>query len=142
VKKSDDLRVLSVAGFGPITRNPDASRRLYGETLSIPLKEGEAGSFHTEDLNGVKHFALWPLSQVAESCFGRGSWPGNLHTPQAWIEFEVDDLEAATADLETQGYRILVRMKKELGGQIVTRFVGPEGLLVGITLTPRMRETP
>ena len=40
-------------------------------------------------LNGVKHFALWPLTQAAESCFGMDQWPVDLPVPQAWIEFDV-----------------------------------------------------
>ncbi|MPW07704.1 hypothetical protein GCT19_18890 [Paraburkholderia sp. CNPSo 3155] len=56
------------------------------------------------------------------------------------IEFDVDDVEAATAELEAQGYRMLVRNRKEPWGQTVSRFIGPEGLLVGITFTPWMRD--
>jgi hypothetical protein len=59
---------------------------------------------------------------------------------QAWLEFDVDSVEKATADLESPGYRILVKNKKEPWGQTVTRFISPEGLLVGITFTPWMRK--
>jgi hypothetical protein len=34
---------------------------------------------------------------------------------------------------------MLVKNKKEPWGQTVSRFIGPEGLLVGITFTPGMR---
>jgi hypothetical protein len=59
---------------------------------------------------------------------------------QAWIEFDVEDIEKATAELRSQGYMLLVASQKEPWGQIVTRLMGPEGLLVGITHTPSMRE--
>jgi len=95
---------------------------------------------HTDGLDGVKHFALWPLAQAAESCFGSDQWPGNLPVPQGWIEFDVGDIEKATADLKSQGYKLLVATQKEPWGQIVTRLLGPEGLLVGITHTPSMRK--
>ena len=36
---------------------------------------------------------------------------------------------------------MLVRNKKEPWGQTVSRFISPEGLLVGITFTPWMRQT-
>jgi hypothetical protein len=52
----------------------------------------------------------------------------------------VESVEKATAVLETRGYRTLVKNKKEPWGQIVGRFISPEGLLVGITFTPSMRE--
>jgi len=35
---------------------------------------------------------------------------------------------------------MLVKNKKEPWGQIVSRFISPEKLLVGITFTPSMRE--
>jgi hypothetical protein len=56
--------------------------------------------------------ALW-LCQAAHSCFGNDSWPEDIPIPQAWLEFDVDSVENATADLESQGYRILVKDKKE-----------------------------
>jgi hypothetical protein len=88
----------------------------------------------------VKHFAPWPLAQAAESCFGTDQWPGNFAVPQAWIEFDVGDTERATAELTSQGYELLVATRKEPWGQIVTRLLGPGGLLVGITHTPSMRK--
>jgi hypothetical protein len=91
-------------------------------------------------LDGVKHFALWPLAQAAQSCFGKDQWPENYPLPQAWIEFDVADVEEATAELTSQGYKLLVATQKEPWGQIVTRLMGPEGLLVGITHTPAMRK--
>jgi hypothetical protein len=39
-----------------------------------------------------------------------------------------------------RGYRVLVKNKKEPWGQIVSRFLSPEGLLVGISFTPAFRE--
>lgn len=42
--------------------------------------------------------------------------------------------------LESQGYRVLVKSRKEPWGQTVSRFISPEGLLVGVTFTPEMRE--
>ena len=52
----------------------------------------------------------------------------------------MDSVEEATASLESAGYRMLIKTKKEPWGQIVSRFISPEGLLVGITYTPWMRE--
>jgi hypothetical protein len=140
MKKIGNIKILFVAGFGPIVRERDASRKLYAETFDIPFKEDEGGYLHTEALKGVKHFALWPLSQAALSCFGKDSWPDDIPVPQAWIEFDVDSVEQATVELESRGYRVLMAAKKEPWGQTVTRFIGPEGLLVGITFTPWMRE--
>ena len=134
------IKVLFIAGFGPIVREPTASRKLYNQTLGIGFKEENGGYLHTEALHGAKTFALWPLSQVAESCFGKDAWPTEIPAPQAWLEFDVDDVEKATRELEAQGHRMLVKNKREPWGQTVSRFITPEGLLVGITFTPSMRE--
>lgn len=133
------MKVLFVAGFGPITHEPAISTALYLDTLGLPLANDD-GYFHTEQLAGVKSFALWPLSQAAQSCFGSDTWPEGLSKPQAWLEFDVDDVAAATEELRARGYRVLVALRKEPWGQIVTRLLGPEGLLIGITYTPLMRD--
>jgi hypothetical protein len=140
MKVTGTIKVLFIAGFGPIVREMDISRKLYRDALGIPFKEESDGYLHTEALQGAKTFALWPLSQAAHSCFGNDSWPADIPVPQAWLEFDVDSVENATADLESQGYRILVKNRKEPWGQTVTRLLSPEGVLVGITFTPSMRK--
>ena len=134
------IKILFIAGFGPIVREPADSRKLYSEILGIRFKEESGEYLHTEALKGAKNFALWPLSQAAQSCFGKDAWPDDLPVPQGWLEFDVDSVEKATAELESQGYQMLVKSRKEPWGQTVSRFIGPEGLLVGITFTPVMRK--
>lgn len=141
VEQTGATGVLFIAGFGPIVRDPAASRMLYGGALGIHFKEETGGYLHTGDLKGAMEFALWPLSQAAQSCFGNDAWPGTVPTPQAWLEFEVEDVEKSTADLESRGVRMLVRNKKEPWGQTVSRFLSPEGILTGITFTPWLRQT-
>jgi Glyoxalase-like domain len=136
----EKVKVLFIAGFGPIVRDVAASRKLYGGVLSIPFKEEDGGYRHTEALQGAKSFALWPLSHAAQSCFGSESWPDDLPVPQAWLEFDVDNVTMATMELEAQGHRMLIRNKKEPWGQTVSGFLDPDGLLVGLTFTPWMRE--
>lgn len=136
------MKVLFVAGFGPIASDVAESRRLYEEALGITFKVEDVDYLHTEELPGAKSFAVWPLYQAAQSCFGRSEWPGEVPRPQAWLEFDVDDVGQATAELERRGYRILVRNRTEPWGQVVSRLLSPEGLLVGVTMTPWMREKP
>ena len=133
-------KVLFIAGFGPIVSDATASRKLYNQLLGIDFKEEADGYLHTEALKGAKSFALWPLSQAAQSCFGKDSWPDEIPAPQAWLEFDVESVERATAELESRGCRMLVKNKKEPWGQTVSRFLAPEGLLVGITFTPLIQE--
>jgi hypothetical protein len=136
-----DLDILFIAGFGPIVRDTAKSRNLYGDAMRIPFKEETGKYLHTEALDGAKTFALWPLAQAAHSCFGKDSWPDNVPVPQAWLEFDVASVEKATAELESKGYKMLVKNRKEPWGQVVSRFLSPEGLLVGVTFTPMMRDS-
>lgn len=132
--------ILFIAGFGPIDRDIAASRALYSESLGIAFHEEAGGYLYTGALPGAKHFAVWPLAQAAQSCFGADAWPENIPVPQAWLEFEVANVASATADLESKGYRMLIRNKQEPWGQTVSRFLSPEGLLVAVTFTPSLRE--
>ena len=122
-----------------LLRSGGVLHRLYEQALGIHFTV-EAGDYlHTEKIDGAKTFAVWPLSQAAESCFGSGTWPSDVVTPHAWLEFDVDDIEIASRELEERGYRLLVRARTERWGQVVTRLISPEGLLVGVTVTPSMR---
>lgn len=137
------LNVLFIAGYGPVTRDVAASAGFYQQVLGLPLKamEGNEDYLATENgaLDGVKHFALWPLAQAAQSCFGMASWPEHIVAPQSWVEFEVEDVGQATAVLKQAGYQMLVDNRIEPWGQTVSRLLSPEGLLVGVTVTPWLR---
>jgi hypothetical protein len=135
-----NLKILFIAGFGPIVPEPAASRKLYGGAFGIPFKEETGGYLHTEAIAGAYSFALWPLAHAAQSCFGSDTWPQDIPVPQAWLEFDVENVGQATADLEERGYRILVKNRTEPWGQTVTRMLSPEGLLLGVTFTPWMRK--
>ena len=134
------IKVLFVAGFGPIVWEQMPSEKFYVESLGLPLKKEANGYLHTEEIEGVKSFALWPLAQAAQSCFGTDTWPEDLPVPRSWLEFDVEAVEAATVELKQQGYKLLVAARKEPWGQIVTRLLSPEGVLVAVTYTPWMRE--
>jgi hypothetical protein len=137
----EGLKVLFIAGFGPIVRNPSESRKLYLDTLSLPLEEmpDDPNYLHGEKIDGVRHFALWPLAQAAQSCFGSSEWPASVPAPQAWLELDVEDVATSSAVLKQRGYKLLVDNRKEPWGQIVTRLLSPEGVLIGLTFTPWMR---
>ncbi|MCG8710490.1 glyoxalase [Brenneria sp. 4F2] len=135
------LQVLSVAGFGPVVPCLADSHKLYIETLRLPLKPmaGNSDYLLTDNIDGVKHFALWPLTQASESCFGQPQWPSDLPVPQSWLEFDVADMDTATQALKKHGCRLLVDNRLEPWGQRVTHFLSPEGMLVGVTYTPWLR---
>jgi catechol 2,3-dioxygenase-like lactoylglutathione lyase family enzyme len=135
------MNVSFVAGFGPIVRDVDSSRAFWGSGLGIKLEEAAPSYWTNDDLDGVKAFALWPLAQAAESCFGTDAWPEGVPAPQAWLELDVESPEAvsdAAAELEAAGHRVLRGAREEPWGQTTSRLLSPEGLLVGVTYTPWM----
>ena len=136
----DAVTILFIAGFSPVVRDAAPTRKLYIDDLGILFMEEAGGYLHTESLPGAKTFALWRLSEAAQSCFGTASWPSDVPAPRSLAQFEVGSVENATAALERRGHRILVKNKKEPWGQTVSRFLFPEGLLTGVTFTPAMRE--
>ncbi|HEV2476495.1 MAG TPA: VOC family protein [Candidatus Dormibacteraeota bacterium] len=134
------MKVLFIAGFGPIASDVEQSRRLYEDALGITFKKEDGDYRHTEELKGANTFAVWPLDQAAESCFGSSEWPADVVRPQAWLEFDVDDVAGAAREMEERGYKLLVANRTEPWGQVVSRLISPEGLLVGLTMTPWMRK--
>ena len=74
------LKVRFVAGFGPLVHDPQVSKAFYVDTLRLPLeaRPEDPDYFHSENLDGVRHFGLWPLALAAESCSNifRNAAPG------------------------------------------------------------------
>jgi catechol 2,3-dioxygenase-like lactoylglutathione lyase family enzyme len=139
------MKISFVAGFGPIIRDADQARGFWERGLGITLEEAAPGYFTNDDLDGVRAFALWPLSQAAESTFGDAAWPADLPQPQAWLELDVESADAvgpAVDELAAAGHRVLRGAHEEPWGQTTARLLSPEGLLVGITFTPWMHEQP
>ena len=137
------MKISFVAGFGPIVRDVEASHKFWSDSLRIEMGELSPGYFATDDLDGVKHFSLWPLSEAAQNTFGTPEWPADIPVPQAGIEFDVESHEAvaeAAAELEAKGYRVLRGARLEEWQQTTARLLSPEGLLVGICHTPWMHQ--
>ncbi|TMB50011.1 MAG: glyoxalase [Chloroflexi bacterium] len=135
------MKIAFVAGFGPIVRDIAKSRAFWGEALGVALEEASPQYFTNDDLDGVKAFALWPLSQAAQSTFGTDAWPDDIPAPQAWLELDVESPAAVTqavAELEGAGHQVLRGAHEEPWGQTTSRVLSPEGLLIGVTYTPWM----
>jgi len=130
------MDVLFVASVAPIVRDAGAARSFYRDALGLSF-EGEDGSYQfTHELEGTKHFGLWPLSEAATACFGTTEWPADIPVPQASIEFEVADVAAAADELTAKGYQLIHQARTEPWGQITARLLSPEGLLIAVCYTP------
>ncbi len=133
------MKVLFVSGVAVITADPDTSARFYVDALGLPLANDD-GYRHSNEVEGVKHFGVWPLSAAAQSCFGTETWPTEVPVPTATIEFDVDDVAAAAAEMQAAGYQLIHPTRTEPWGQIVARLMSPEGLLIGLSYAPWFRE--
>jgi hypothetical protein len=136
------MKINFVAGFGPIVRDGEQSRRFWSDA-GFALNELAPDYYGTDDVDGVRAFALWPLSQAAESTFGTTDWPEELPVPQACLELDVESPEAvaeAAGELEARGHRLVREAREEPWKQTTARLISPEGLLVGISYTPWMHE--
>ncbi len=137
------MNIEFLATVAVIAPDPPASRKLYIETLALPL-EGHDGDYcHSEQIAGCKSFGIWPLSQAAEACFGTAQWPADRPVPQVSIEFDVADAAAvgpAARELEQAGYGLLHAPRREPWGQTVARLQSPEGAIVGISYAPVLHD--
>jgi catechol 2,3-dioxygenase-like lactoylglutathione lyase family enzyme len=134
------MNVLFCAGIAVVTADPKTSRKLYVDALGLPLEADAGGEyFHSEHVEGTRHFGVWPLTQAAQACFGSDEWPADVTVPQASIEFEVasgDAVGEAAAELEERGFRLVHAAREEPWGQTVARLLSTEGLIVGISYAP------
>ncbi len=136
------MQIEFIASVSAITADPPASRRLYVDALGLPLEPDEGGEyFHSERIEGSRHFGVWPLHQAAQACFGRPEWPAGRPVPQVSIEFEVADAPAVAAaadELAGRGFALLHGAREEPWGQTVARLQTLEGSIVGISYAPWM----
>jgi catechol 2,3-dioxygenase-like lactoylglutathione lyase family enzyme len=135
------ITIKSVAGVATISSDP-ASSLAFFRGLGIPFTADDDGYNYTTELADLKHFGIWPLADAALSCFGTTEWPDDHPVPQATIEFEVSDVEDAVQSLLAAGYTLLHGTRLEEWGQTTARLQSPEGLLVGVVVTPAPATVP
>ncbi len=126
-----------------IAPDPPQSGRLYVDALGLPLEGSDPDGYRHAEIDGCKHFGVWPLSQAAEACFGTAQWPADRPVPQVSIEFDVADAQAvgaAAEELQQAGYDLLHPAREEPWGQTVARLQSPEGLIVGISYAAVLHE--
>jgi catechol 2,3-dioxygenase-like lactoylglutathione lyase family enzyme len=131
-----------ITGMAVITPDAEQSRAFYVSALGLPLQAADGDDYlHSEDIDGARHFGVWPLRQAAQACFGTDDWPSDRPVPQASVEFEVADLDAVErpgVELEERGFALLHPARTEPWGQTVARLQSVEGVIVGISYAPSM----
>lgn len=141
--RTHPMEVRFIAGFAVITTDVASGRRLYAETFGLPLSPpvsvSDSECLCTEDVPGAKHFGVWPLEEAAQACFGRPTWPdshpatghdrvrgrrrrgGGAGAHRGWPPVGSSDADGT--------------MGTDRGS-----FQTAEGLLVGLCVTPWLRE--
>jgi catechol 2,3-dioxygenase-like lactoylglutathione lyase family enzyme len=139
------MNVLFVTGVAVVTADPPKSRELYVDALGLPLEANPGDEyFHSERIDGTKHFGVWPLAQAAQACFGADEWPADRPAPQVSLEFEVENPAAvsdAAGELESKGFQLLHGAREEPWGQTVARLLSIEGSIIGISYAPWFHES-
>jgi catechol 2,3-dioxygenase-like lactoylglutathione lyase family enzyme len=140
------MNVLFIAGVAVIAADPPKSRELYVDALGLPLEASEGSEyFHSEQIGGSRHFAVWPLTQAAQACFGVDVWPSDRPVPQVSIEFEVESATAvasAAEELKGKGFQLVHDAREEPWGQTVARLLSIEGSIIGISYAPALHTEP
>jgi catechol 2,3-dioxygenase-like lactoylglutathione lyase family enzyme len=134
------MKTLFLSSVSVIVADPPSSRALFADAFGLELAGPEGDDYvFTDALDGSKHFGVWPLSQAAQACFGTDEWPADRPVPQVSIEFDVDDIDAAAAELVERGYQLIHGPRTEPWGQGIARLQTPDGVIVGVSHTPWMR---
>ena len=133
-----------IASVAVITSDPKKSRELFMDALGLPLEAGPGSDyFHSEQVDGSKHFGIWPLSEAAQACFGTSDWPADRVVPQMSLEFEVSDADAvqsAAEELRQRGFSLLHDRRQEPWGQTVARLQSAEGAIIGVSFAPALHD--
>ena len=143
-RKEISVKIEFIAGVAVVATDPLQSRKLYVDAWAYRSRRRSGTEYYASgDVGGSKHFGVWPLTEVAQACFGTDEWPADLTVPQVTIEFEVADeaaVAAAAEELEGQGFSLLHGARKEPWGQTVARVLSIEGSVIGISYAPWLHE--
>jgi len=124
-----------VAGIAEIVADWPAAVSFYRDTLGLEIKEQMEGAYAVVSVPGVLHFGVWNRADAAESVFG--SREAIDRVPLGFtLEFEVDDVDAAAAQLAANGCQLVTPPKTEPWGQKSCRMVAVGGGLLGFAETP------
>ena len=131
-----------VAGVTPIVRDLDASLAFYRDTLGVPVANSEDHPeyFATDDMPGLKHIGLWRLEDAAEACFGSTDGRRRDARPASDHRVRRRRRRGGRAGDGGRGLHARARPRTEPWGQELARVMSPEGLLIGLTYTPWMRD--
>ena len=128
-----------VASIGEIVDDMAAAVAFYRDVLGLEVEWNEGTGYATAKVAGAMHFGIWSREAAAEATLGDKEAASRI--PLGFtVEFEVDEVQAASSTLESKGWKVLQAPRTEDWGQTTSRFLSPSGALCGVAETPWARD--
>ena len=128
-----------MASIGEIVDDMAAAVAFYRDVLGLEVEWNEGTGYATAKVAGAMHFGIWSREAAAEATLGDKEAASRI--PLGFtVEFEVDEVQAASSTLESKGWKVLQAPRTEDWGQTTSRFLSPSGALCGVAETPWARE--
>lgn len=127
-----------LAGIAEIVDDLKAAVSFYRNDLGLEVDDSVSADYASVKVPGVIHFGLWSREAAAEATFGDRGAVDRVALGLT-IEFEVNEVPAASQALDGRGIKLLHGPKTEPWGQTTARFALPSGALCGIAETPWAR---
>ena len=128
-----------MASIGEIVDDMAAAVAFYRDVLGLEVEWNEGTGYATAKVAGAMHFGIWSRESAAEATLGDKEAASRI--PLGFtVEFEVDEVQAASSTLESKGWEVLQQPRTEDWGQTTSRFLSPSGALCGVAETPWARE--
>lgn len=127
-----------LAGIAEIVDDLEAAVSFYRNDLGLEVDDSVSADYASVKIPGVIHFGLWSRQAAAEATHGDRTAVDRV-TPGLTIEFEVDEVPAASQALERRGLKLIHGPKVEPWGQTTARLSLPSGAICGIAETPWAR---
>ena len=129
-----------MASIAEIVEDMAAAVAFYRDVLGLDVEWTEGTGYAMAKVPGAMHFGIWSREEAAEATLGDKEAASRI--PLGFtIEFEVDEVQAASDTLESNGVERVARAPRtEDWGQTTSRFLSPSGALCGFAETPWARE--
>lgn len=128
-----------VSSIAEIVDDVAASVHFYRQVLGLEV-EWEAGADYAQvKVRGTLHFGIWDRKAAAQATLGDSGQAKDVPLGFS-IGFEVDEVAAASEQMEARGWKMAQSPKSEPWGQVTSRFKSPSGALCEVSETPWARQ--
>jgi catechol 2,3-dioxygenase-like lactoylglutathione lyase family enzyme len=127
-----------LAGIAEVVEDMTAAVAFYRDVLGLAVEYEEGSRYGLVLVPGVIHFGLWSRAAAAIATFGDEAQVDRI--PLGFtVGFEVDEVQAGSNEIESNGWPMAQSPKTEPWGQKTSRFFSTSGALCEISDTPAAR---